>query len=207
VATLSDIRTQLSYDLRDISNDTWSTTELNYLVNQGLDALADFYPREIVSEFATITSGTFSYSASAFTRIYRIDIHNSSGSYRMTLESGIGDGRDSGWETHAGYVYLPPNWPLDAGDRLVGFGYGRYTQLVNDGDSADADTAGVNAVLVFCQVEAFQHLLNDRSAFQQWQASPGNTDTTLLALNQTAYSLRRRWREEQTRLRRMRKLA
>jgi hypothetical protein len=206
VATLSDIRTQVARDLRDSSNNTWSTTELNDLINQGLDALADFYPLEIVSTFATVSSGVFSYSASSFTNVYRVDIYSSAGSYTGTLPAGIGDGPDSGWELHGGVIYLPPNWTLDAGSTLTAFGYGRYIQLSADTSTTDADTAGVNAVRIFCQAEAFGRLLADRAAFQQWQASPGNTDTTLLGLSQVAFSWRRRWQEEQRRLRRLRKL-
>jgi len=205
MTTLLDIRTQVARDLRDTSNATWSTDELDDLINQGLDALADFYPREIVQTIGTVASGTYSYAATSFTNAYRLDIYTSAGSYDGEIPHGIG-GADSGWELHGNVVYLPPNWMPDAGDTLRLWGYGRYTQLATDNDATDADTAGVNAVRVFCQVEAFQRLLANRVTFQQWQASPGNTDTTVLGMNQIAFSAQRRWEREQRRLRRMRKL-
>lgn len=206
MATLQDIRTRVSLRLGDTGNVTWSTSQINDYINQGLDELSEFYPREIVQTIGTVASGTTSYAASSFSNAYRLDVYTSAGSYQSTMPHGIGDGPDSGWEMHGGVIYLPPNWMPDDGCTLRLWGYGRYTQLTGDSDSTDADTAGINAVVVYCEVEAYQALLANRAAFQQWQASPGNTDTTFLGLNQTAFSVRNRWAEEQRRLRRMRKL-
>lgn len=205
MATLSDIRTYVSMDLRDPSNVTFSTAEVDDLINQGIDALADVYPREIVSDFATIAASTYSYSAASFSRIYRIDLYNSAGTFRAELPSGIGEGANSGWELHGGVVYLPPSLTYTTGDVMRAFGYARYTQLSASTQTTDLDQSGMWAVRVFAQSEAYQRLLNDRAKYQQWQTQSNNTDVRLADLDRTSYNLQRRWQAEQRRLRRLRK--
>ncbi|MCC6311355.1 MAG: hypothetical protein IT345_10615 [Trueperaceae bacterium] len=206
MASLSDIRTGISRDLRDTSNTTWTTAEVDDLINQGIDALADFYPKEIVQAIGTVAASVFTYDVSAFTNIYRVDINDGS-VHHGSLPPSAGDGRNSGWETHAGVLYTPPNLAITAGYVLTAFGYGRYAELTSDEDETDMDAAGIKAVRVFAQAEALSRLIANRAAFQQWQASPTNTDVTLLALTQTYRAVRGRWMEEQRRLRRPRKLA
>ncbi len=206
MTTLADLETYCARDLRDTGNATWSTSELDDLINQGIDALADVYPKEIVQTIGTVAANTYSYAASSFTNIYRLDIYTSDGSYRMTLEPGIGDGPNSGWELHGGVVYLPPSYAWTAGDTLQAWGYGRYLQLSASSSTTDLDASGVWAVRVFVQAEAFGRLIADRAKFQQWQSSSNNTDVTALGLAQLAAGARQRWREERNRLRRMRKM-
>lgn len=205
MATLSDLRTYIARDLRDTTNATWSVAEIDDLANQGLDALSDVYPREIVSTFATIAASTYSYSVAAtFNHLYRIDIYTSASTYRQTLPHAIGD-PNSGWEMHGGVIYLPPSYTFTAGDTLRGFGYARYAQLAASTSTTDLDTTGIWAVRVFAEATAYQRLIADRAKFQQWQANTNGVDTTALGLAQLAESARRRWRDEQRRLRRMRK--
>lgn len=206
MATLSDLRTAVARDLRDTTNATWAVAEIDDLINQGTDALADFYPKEIVQTIGTVAAGVYSYAVSSFSNIYRLDIFTSAGSYRTTFPHGIG-GANSGWELHGGILYLPTVYALTPGDTLRAWGYGRYIQLSAATDTTDMNSTGIWAVRTFCQAEAFGRLTADRAQLQQWQDLPGNTDVTALALAQLAGSARARWREEQRRLRRMRKLA
>src|SRR5690242_14557825 len=87
--TLSDLQTQLARQLHDTSNTTWSVAELTDLINQGIDALADFYPKEIVQTVGTVSAGVTSYAASSFENIYRVAIYTSAGSYRYDLPGGL----------------------------------------------------------------------------------------------------------------------
>lgn len=205
MATLSDLRTQVSRDLRDTSNATFTTSEVDDLVNQGIDAIASFYPREIVQTVGTVSAGVFSYSVSAFQAIYRLDIYTSAGSYRATLPHAFENNPNSGWETHGGVLYLPPSWPLTSGDTLRAFGYGAYTQLSASTSTTDLDTSAQWAVRVFAQAEAFQRLMNDRAKFQQWQSDSNNTDVSIVQLASVMSQARQRWRDEKQRLRRLRK--
>lgn len=206
MTTLAQLETQAARALRDTGNSVFTTAELDDLINQGISALGAFYPRPIVSSFATVSAGVYTYSASSFTNIYRIDIYSSAGSYKATIPGYLGDSPNSGWELHGGVVYLPPLMTFTAGDTLRAFGYGAYTQLSASSSTTDVDTDGIFAVMEFVRAEAFGRLETDRSGFQQWQASTGNTDVTALAIAQMARGARARWREEQIRLRRVRKI-
>lgn len=205
MATLSDLRTYIARDVRDTSNATWSTSELDDRINQGIDALSAFYPKEIVSDFATVSAGVTSYAASSFTGIFRIDTYSGT-TFMGTLPSSFGDGPNNGWEFHAGVIYLPPSYTVPAGYVLRAFGYGGYVQLAASSSTTDLDTSALNALRVFCQVELFAQLIADRAKFQQWQVDSNNTDVTALGLAQIYGGLTSRWQREVLRLRKPRKL-
>lgn len=204
MTTLANMETTLARRLHDTGNVTWATAELDDLINQGIDALADFYPKDIVQTIGTVSAGVYSYSASSFSHIYRVDIYTSAGSYRFTLPNGIG-GADSGWETHNGILNLPAGWTFDAGDTIKAWGYGRYIQLSASSSTTEIDQSGIWAVLAFARAQALENLVNDRAQFQQWQSNSNGTDVTELAMLQTAASAWRAWDRERQRLRRLRK--
>lgn len=205
MATLLDIRTDIAAAVRDTAFATWTTGEVDDRINQGIDALAAFYPKEIVSDFATISGGVRSYAASSFQNIYRIDIYSGT-TYQRTMPHGNGDGPDSGWELHAGVIWLPPTFGVSNGYVLRAFGYGGYVQLSASTSTTDLDTSGRFAVQVFAEVELLTSLITDRAKFQQWQTDSNNTDVTALALAQLHGGATARWQREKQRLRKMRKL-
>ena len=204
MTTLANLETTVARRLRDSGNATWTTAELDDLINQGIDEIADFYPREIVQTIGTVSAGVISYAVSSYTNIYRLDIYTSAGSYKDTLPSGIG-GANSGWEMHGGVLFLPPAYSYTAGDTLKAWGYGRFTQLATSSSVTDLDQSAIWALVTYCQAEGLSQLVDGRANFQQWQSSPGNTDVTATALAQIANGARVRWRDEQRRLRRMKK--
>lgn len=205
MATLSDLRTYVARDLRDTSNATWTVAELDDRINQGIDALAAFYPKDIVTTIGTVASGTSSYAVSSFQNIYRIDVYSTT-TYKGTIPHGNGEGPDSGWEMHAGIIWMPPTYPVADDYTLRAFGYGPYVQLSVASATTDLDTSGIFAVRVFAQVESFAQLIADRVKFQQWQADSNNTDVTALGLAQLYSGATARWARERVRLRKMRKL-
>jgi hypothetical protein len=68
------------------------------------------------------------------------------------------------------------------------------------------DTSAISSVRVWAQAEAFNRLLSDRVAFQQWQVQSGNSDVSALSMNQIALSNQARVRREEARLRRIRRI-
>lgn len=201
---LSDLRTQLARQLRDTGNATWSTAELDDCINQGIDALADFYPKDIVQTIGTVSAGVSSYAASSFENIYRVAIYTSAGSYRYDLPNGIGT-TDSGWEWHNKTLWLPAGWTFSNGDTIQAWGYGRYIQLSASTSTTDMDQAGIFAVMAFARAQALENLVNDRAQFQQWQANTNGTDVTELAMLQTARAAWTTFDRQRQRLKRLRK--
>jgi len=205
VTTLSQLEVRLATKLRDSANATWSTAELDDLINAGIDAVSDVRPREIVQTVGTVSANVFTYDASAFDRIYRLDIFSSAGSYLGSFEHMFGDSRDGGWETHGGVLYMPINIPLATGYTLQAFGYGPHIQLSTGSSTTDMSVAEINAMLIFAQAEAMTGLVTDRAKYQQFQANSNATDATLLGVAQAASALQARWQRERQRLRRVRK--
>lgn len=205
MSTLATLRTKLSRALHDESEKSFDDNTLNDLINQGIAALSRFYPREAVDTSITLSAGVSSYTTSVtFTKIYRVDIYNSASTYLGTLPARI-DNPDSGWEWHAEVLWLPPRRTYTTGDTLKVFGYAGYASLTLDSDEPTFDETGEAALMVYGQMEGFSRLLQNRSAFQQWQASPQNRDVTALALAQIYSGAQRRWEMEVRALRRMRK--
>jgi hypothetical protein len=207
MSTLATMRTELARALRDPDQKTFTVNELNDLINQGISALSRFAPREAVDTTVFLSVGVNSYTTSVtFTQIFRVDRYNSLGVYQDTLPASTGDGPNSGWDLHAGVLFLPPTRTWTTGDQLYCFGYASFAQLLTDSDAFAGDTNGEWAVIVFGQVEGFSRLLSDRTMFQQWQANPGNTDVTALSLGQIYRGAQQRWDEEKRSLRRLRKV-
>lgn len=206
MTTLTQIEVMVARDLRDTTNATFSTAELDDLINQGIDELGWFYPKEVVGSI-TLAAGTASYSLpSGMSWPYRVDRYDASGNYVGTLTANPGEGPNGGWELHNSILWLPPSRTYASGETLRVFGYGAWLQLSTGTATTDLDTSGLFAVRVFCQVEAFQRLLADRAKFQQWQAASNNTDVSAMGLNQLAFSARRRWQDQRRRLATLRKL-
>lgn len=206
MATLDTLRDRLSRGLRDEDQAVFDDNSLNDMLNQGLAALSRFHPREVVDATVTLSASVSSYTTSAsFTKIYRIDRYSAAGTYQETLIEGTGGGPNSGWDWHSNVLWLPPNRTWTTGDTLKCFGYAGYQALTADDDEPPLDLAGEWALIVYGQMEGYGRLTEGRASFQQWQANPGNRDTSALSLAQIYSGAQRRWEEEKQALRQIRK--
>ena len=208
--TLTALRTSVRSDLRDTASATWTDTEINDLINSGIDWVNGLYPKESIQTTAytqPISGSIFSVALTDVSWPFRIDVYDSGNKYRETLWPSTGDGPDSGWELHNNILFFAPHYVLPDTGTLRIFGYAGFVQLSANSSTTDMDVTAINSVRVWVQAEAFNRLLSDRVAFQQWQVQSGNSDVSALSLNQIALSNQARIRREETRLRRMRRLA
>jgi hypothetical protein len=194
--------------LRDADSTTFTNDEIADLIGQGIDEIGGFFPAELV-EPITILAGTYSYDIpEGMDSIFRVDVYNDDGTFRCVLPEAEGAGINGGYQLHAGIIFLP-QWGTWAADmRLEVWGYGPWTYV--DSASASTDTTNLpegalQALYVFVQVEAFHRLAVDRAKFLQWQATPGNTDVSAIALASIAREQERRWTDQQARLRKLRR--
>ena len=207
--TLTQLRTSVRSDLRDTTGATWSDTEVGDLINSGIDWINGFYPKEAIQTTAytqPISGELFSVALTAVNWPFRIDVYTDGGQYRETLWPSTGDGPDSGWEVHNNILFLAPHYVLpDTGTMRI-FGYTGFVQLSSNTSTTDMDVSAIAGMRVWVQAEAFNRLLSDRVAFQQWQVQSGNSDVSALSMNQIALSNQARVRREEARLRRIRRL-
>jgi len=207
--TLSALRTSVRSDLRDPNGATWSDTEISDLINSGIDWVNGFYPKEAIQTMTytqPISGELFSVALTTVSWPFRVDVYTSGGQYQETLLPNSGDGPDSGWEVHNGILFFPPHYTMHNIGTLRIFGYAGFVQLSSSTPTTDMDTSAISSVRVWTQAEAFNRLLSDRVAFQQWQVQSGNSDVSALSLNQIALSNQARVRREESRLRRIRRL-
>ena len=207
--TLSALRTSVRSDLRDTAGATWSDTEINDLINSGVDWLNGFYPKDAIQTTAytqPISGAMFSVALTDVNWPFRVEVYATDGQYRETLWPNTGDGPDSGWDVHNNIIFFAPHYTIPDTGTLRIFGYTGFVQLSANTSTTDMDTTALNAMRVWVQAEAFNRLLSDRVAFQQWQVQSGNSDVSALSLNQIALSNQARIRREESRLRKMRRL-
>ena len=207
--TLSSIRTMVRRDLRDANGATWSDSEVDDLINSGIDWVNGFYHKEAIQTTAftqPVSGSVFSVAATDVSWPFRVDAYDQSGKFKETVLPSTSDGPNSGWEIHNNIIFFPPHYTLSSPGTLRIFGYSTFVQLSSSTSTTDMDTSAINAVRVWSQAEAFSRLLSDRVAFQQWQVQSGNSDVSALSMNQIALSNQARVRREETRLRKMRRL-
>lgn len=207
--TLTTLRTSVRSDLRDPNGATWSDTEVNDLINAGIDWVNGFYPKEAIQTTSVTQPISGAINSVALTTVswpFRVDVYDSSGQYRESINPSSGDGPDSGWELHNDILFFPPHYSIVSPATLRIFGYAGYVQLSSNTSTTDMDVSAISSVRVWSQAEAFNRLLSDRVAFQQWQVQSGNSDVSALSLNQIALSNQARVRREEARLRKIRRL-
>lgn len=209
--TFSSLLTSLRLSLRDPNGTTWSDAQIGELINRGIDAIGGVYPSETIDSVAftqPINGSVFTVALTNVSWPIRVDVYDNDAKYRETVYPANGEGPDSGWEIHAGILYLPTRYTLAVGQgTLKIFGYGDWTQINTAQTSSitNLDVTAANAVKVFVEAESLSMLTFDRAQFQQWQVGSGNSDVTALGMNNLAMSAQQRWRQEKNRIRRFRK--
>ena len=227
MANRADIRTQIQRELRDPNGNSWTTAELNDLINSGINAVSDLSPREIREDITytfpyTIAQGAFGKIkevtlTNSFYNIFRVEILNSNSQLHTNLPASVSEGSSTGWEWFNGKLLLPENmfYPSEtvsvAGNpteriKVRVYGYGRHTFLSDDATDTTLTDQEQQAVRVYAVAEALSRLMTDRANFQQWQIASGSTDISISELAVLANSARQRWFGERGRLRKMRRL-
>ena len=223
MATRADIRIQIRRELRDVDGNTWLDTELNDLINAGINAVSDLSPREAVETVtwtAAVLGSQFGLQkivdpTTTFRNIFRVEVLTTDGMVWQTLPPDNGEGSSSGWSFWQGNVRLPEKFTLPV--TLSGggyeqvvvliYGYADHTLLNSDATETTLTTREQDAVRVFCTAEALSRLMINRATFQQWQVASGATNVSISELAVLANSARYRWSQERGKLRKMRRIA
>jgi hypothetical protein len=158
------LRGYLQSALRDTTNATWSTTEMDNAIARAVRTL---YPRIAVpldpeTYTQTLTSGDYYYALNAaiveLNTVYWVDTNSDE---RGALQPGT-------WEvvgdTIAGTakIHVHPRI-ADFGGTLRYHGFGRYDLTTNK-----IPDDYVNLVIAKAEVELLHYLKNDRARFEQW---------------------------------------
>jgi hypothetical protein len=172
MATLEAVRDELESALYDSSNETWSTTELDYFLQRAVTRLALRAPKPVATDatVATITlvSGTYYYSIDS--SIIQVDAVM----YENSDEDLIGYMK-AGWEISGDLwagtakLHVSPT-TVEQGGKLYLRGHQKYTLTAAAGDQTNAVTVEhVPYIISAARVSAYDQLLSDRARFRQWQ--------------------------------------
>lgn len=227
MANRADIRTQIQRELRDPNGNSWEETELNDLINSGINAVSDLSPREVREDITytfpqTIEEGAFGKlkevtPTTQFSTVFRVELLDADNVLYQTLPPSVG-GSSTGWEYWGGNIMIPELYYYRSSVVNVGgddyeqiklrvFGYARHEMLEDDETETTMNDQEQQACRVYAVSEALARLMTDRANFQQWQIASGSSDMTISELAVLANSARQRWGMERGRLRKLRRLA
>lgn len=202
----SALRASISRDLHDPDNDTFSTTEVNDLINMGIAELNRLRPKEYRADIVLVAN-TYSYALPVeVDGIIRVELWRD-GVFATTIPVQDGEYPASGWDLFGNILYLPQGYIFnDLTDGITVWGYEIRNAPALDDDVLDIDLDGESLIRSYAQYTCFQRLLMNRALFQQWQTNANNSDVSATQLLGMAQVYASEWRALRNRVRRLRRL-
>ena len=206
--TLSQLRDKVEQDLRDSSNEAFSTAEVDDLINEAIVEVNRIYPLsqiETVDIIDTDEDGNVdrTYTITS-TEVQRAEVWRS-GEFRENIPEFDSIG-NSGYDIWGSTLTLPTWVILDEDtDTVKLYGYTDRDFLDDDADVAEFDAEAEYAVRSYAKLRGYQALQNDRSLFQQWMKVPGNNDISPTQLDSLVNTYIGQWERQRGHLRRLRR--
>lgn len=205
--SLATLRASVSRDLRDASNKTFSTNEVDDLIDWGFVEVNRIYPLMAIETVDITVDGDGNP-----VRVYTIESKEVSrverwrdGAYSALVPDYQGDA-NSGWDLWGSTLTLPTWLELDANlDNLKVYGYQDREMLVNNSDIAETDAEAEAGIRTYAALMGYQRLQNDRALFQQWLSLPGNNDISPTQLQGMTNTYLAQWDRQRSQMRRIRR--
>lgn len=204
--TMLALQTAISRDVHDASNKTFSTAEVNDLINMGIAELNRLQPVEF-TEDVTPTDGVYDYALTETRadKVFRVELWRDDAYYQLIPRKNGPSA--SGWDYFAGTLMLPAVYSFNAGtDIFKVYGYRVRDPLAVDDDVAEINLEGESLIRAYAQFAVFQRLIASRSLFQQWQTGSNNADISATQLAGFANLYASLWREQRMRMKRLRRV-
>jgi hypothetical protein len=203
---LSDLRASVSRDLRDPTNKTFTTGEVDDLIRMGIVEVSRVYPKERVLELLVTEDGQRTFDVLDAYSLFRVELLDIEGNTRMGIPASVDNVHsETGWDFHAEKLYLPAYASVRLAvvdePKVRAWGYWKRDVLTDDTDVFDGDADAEYASRSYALMVGYQRLQNDRLLFQQWLTTTGNTDVSPNQLAQTADMYQGEWRAYRQRLR------
>jgi hypothetical protein len=207
--TLAVLRGKVATDLRDPTNTTFTTAELNGLIGEAISEVSRIYPIEAVDSIPFAT-GVAEYAVD-FEEVFRVEWFRNN-AYQATIPTNHDDdSAQGGWDLFGGVLHLP--WSrvpyMIPGDTLRVWGYQTRSQFSNgtpgETEVFDGDADAEYAVRTYAVLSGYQRLLNSRALFQQWTTDSVNSDMGPRWLMATAQAFESQWQRIRQQLRTLRR--
>ena len=206
--TLSQLRDSVEQDLRDSSNEAFSTAEVDDLINEGIVEVNRIYPLPEIEDVDIVDTDedgnvdrTYTITS---TEVQRAEVWRD-GEFRENVPEFDSVG-NSGYDIWGSTLTVPTWVVLDEDtDTIKLYGYTDRAYLSDDADVAEFDAEAEYAVRTFAKMRGYQALQNDRSLFQQWMKVPGNNDISPTQLDGLVNTYIGQWERQRGHLRRIRR--
>jgi len=194
----------LSLALRDVSNETWTSSELNDILEWSVARLWPHASRQLDptddNYIITLAEGTYFYDIHEdYRAVSRLDMVD-------TNDNELGPVWGRAWEISGdidagvGQIHISPRI-VDSCDgytlRLVG--YGPYVAQPGDGETGAIPNNLVPLVLALGRAEAYRRLASDRERFKAWLSRNQNQNVSVNELiqliNEADNEAQKLWRE------------
>lgn len=206
--TLLQLRDKVEQDLRDSSNEAFSTAEVDDLINEGIVEVNRVYPLqevETVDIIDTDEDGNVdrTYTITS-TEVQRAEVWRD-GEFRETIPE-IDTVGNSGFDIWGSTLTLPTWVVLDEDvDNVLLYGYTDRDYLSDDTDVAEFDAEAEFAVRLYAKLRGYQLLQNDRALMQQWLKAPGNNEMSPTQLDSMVNTYIAQWERARSHLKRVRR--
>jgi hypothetical protein len=200
------LRQSISRDVQDPNNRTFTSDEINDLINEAIVELNRLRPKEYVGDIA-LTDGVYSYSlADDLVRaVFKVEVWRDGAFYHSPAE--IEGDATTGWDFFAGSLYIPAWSFLNADTDVIRvWGYSDREGLILDIDVLDAHMEGEQIIRAYAKNTIFQRLATDRALFGQWQTQSNNSDVSATQLLGMSQVFGQRWRELERKARMLRRV-
>jgi len=211
MSTLQEIRTKVANEVRDPLLSTFTSSQIDQLVNNGIIEINVVWPKEYYEELAgsdvdnLVSSGTL--PTARVTSLFRVEWFRD-GTYRALIPENQADESQGGWEFFADILALPSgiaNAVDSSTDTIRLWGYTDRALLANDADVADLNDAQEWGVRAYAKWQAFVLMSHERALFTQWQAQSQNKDISPTQLAQMVGLYASEWQDIRKHLRRQRR--
>ena len=197
MTSLANMLINVSRDLRDTSNLTFSTTEVTDMINAAIAEIGRFAPARFQSDLTPVADALSYPVPSSATTVPEVELISVElWDYSLTpphpralvnpISAEYTQYSQAGWRLWDGTLYLP-NWvPVylkgkESTYKIRVWGYAPYP-AVGTGGSLTLSNEKEWALRVYCRIQAMERLLSSRELFSQWQIRSNNTDVTPAAL-------------------------
>jgi hypothetical protein len=200
------LRASVARDLRDPDLKTFTSNEVNDLINLAIVEVARVYPKEDVRELAVASDKQRQFACDAQS-IFRVEVIKDAKVYLAVPHNDSPEHSEAGWDLHAGILWIPTytanGLTVEGSPTVRVWGYWTRELMTADASLLDGDAEVEFGVRAYAVMSGYQRLQNDRLLFQQWLTNTGNTDVSPNQLAQTADLYAARWADQRNRMRKV----
>ena len=189
---MADLYALVGRDLTDPNHQVFNISQITDFVNGGIAEINRVKPLETTVTISYDTAGGgVPLTGYPVSDIFLVELIGPQSQHQYIPHARNWAVAQEGWDYFANRLTLGPVWEervtkllRDNGYKLRVWGYRPRDPLIASTDIAEfVDLNDEMTVRLYCRLEAYRALNQDRGLFQQWQMQPNNSDVSPTQLN------------------------